>query len=123
MMILLLAQNSLQERTLGITLKLGGHDAHVVNDEFEAINMIKTVPKEVRGLVIGGAGCEKTLAEKLSVLSNNQICTPIYLVGLAGKDAELVKFNKGIEHALKLSICKSDELLECLNNKKITRQQ
>ena len=110
-MILLLAQNSLQERTLGITLKLGGHDAYVVNDELEAINMIKTAQKEVRGFVIGGAGCRQTLVETVSVLSNNQINTPIYLVGLPDGDVDIVKFNKGVDHALNISMCKSDELL------------
>ena len=115
-MILLLAQNGLQERTLGITLKLGGHDAHVVNDEFEAINMIKTVPKEVRALVLGGTGCQQTLAERVSVLSNNQISTPIYLVGLPAGDADIVQFNKGVDHALNLSMCKNDELLEYLKH-------
>jgi len=122
-MILLLAQNSLQERTLGMTLKLGGHSARIVNDELEAINMIKTIPNEVRGLVIGGAGCQHTLAQRLSVLSNNKIRTPVFLVGLAGKAGGCVKFNEGDEYALKLSICKNDELLEYLNEKKQTSQQ
>lgn len=122
-MFLLLAQNSLQERTLGMTLKLGGHRARVVNDELEAINLIKTIPTEVRGLVVGGAGCPQTLAARLSMLSNNQICTPIYLVGMAGGNAGLVKFSKGAEYVLKLSMCNNEELLEYLTDKKITRQK
>ena len=68
----------------------------------------------------GGAGCRQTLVEKVSVLSNNQINTPIYLVGLPDGDVDIVKFNKGVDHALNLSMCKSDELLECLNDKELT---
>jgi len=116
-MILLLAQNSIQKKTLGMTLKLGGHDARVVNDELEAINMIKTVPKEVRGLVLGGAGCQQTLAERILVLSNNQICTPIYLVGLTAGDTVIGKPNKYVDQALNLSMCKNDELLEYLEQR------
>lgn len=122
-MILLLAQNSLQERTLAMTLKLGGHSAYVIRDELEAINMIKTVPQNIRGLVLGGAGCRQTLTERISVLVNNQIRTPIYLVGLTGGEVGIVKDKGGVEPALQISMCSNDELLECLNGKDGGRQR
>lgn len=113
-MVLLLAPDNLQNRTLRMILKLGGHDAHVVNDEYEAINMIKNVPRRVCGLVLGGVSCQKTLAERISMLGNHHICTPIYLVGLPAGEEGFAQFKNGTEQSLNLAICDNDRLLQCL---------
>lgn len=109
-MFLLLANDSLQERTLSMTLRLGGHRVRVVNDEFEVVNLVKSVPMKVCGIVVGDqGGCEK-LVEKLELFSRNHIMTVIYLAAYAAEDISK-KFKDGDELKLNLVDLSRDSLL------------
>lgn len=108
-MILILAEDNFQERTLGLTLRWGGYETRVVKDTLEAVNLIKSVPLHVRGVVIGGAGCQKALAKRMKIFSASQVRLPVYLVGLASK---MSAFNEVFDPALTLFVCRNEELLE-----------
>ncbi|PLY02661.1 MAG: hypothetical protein C0624_07945 [Desulfuromonas sp.] len=114
-MILLLAHNNLQERTLQIILKLGGHHAHLVRDELEAINMIKNVPRKIRGIVFGTAGCQSNLTQCIQTFREHQINTPIYLVALLGHEEIVTSAITATHHDLNLSVYNNQQLLRHLN--------
>lgn len=111
--VLLLGHDFWQERTLVLTLKLGGYVARVVEDTNEAINLIKKLPETVNSLLIPGTGCQAKLNERLMCFEANDISTPVYLIG--SSIVELEENRISIKNQLKLSSCLPHQLLECLN--------
>jgi len=113
-MLLLLAHNDLQERNLQLMLKLNGHATHVVRDEYEAINMIKTIPRKVRGIIFGTAGFQANLTQRIQVFLGHQINTPIYLVALSGHEEMIAETIDCSNNDLNLSIYNNQQLLRHL---------
>lgn len=101
-----------------MTLRLGGHEVRVVNDELEALNMAKSLPHNICGIVLGGAGCIKSLSEKLEVFCRGEVDTPIYLVGMASGGMDRFELENDVKNRLTLSVCNSDALLKLIHCEK-----
>jgi len=114
-MILLLSRNTLQERTLQIILKLAGHHPHVVRNEHEAINMIKSVPDRVRGIVLGTADSLSQLPECIETFRAYRISTPIYLVALLGREETICAAVHDSHNDLNLAVYNNQQLLRRLS--------
>lgn len=114
-MILLLARNALQERTLQIILKLGGHHTHAVRNEHEAINMIKSIPDRVRGVVLGTADSPSQLPRCIETFQAHRINTPIYLVALLGHEETISAAVDDSHNDLNLAVYNNQQLLRRLS--------
>lgn len=112
--VLLLGHSKWQQRAIELALKLVGHDVRVVKEVDEAINLIKSTPEMVHGVVLAGGGCQATLRERLAAFNDNRVTKPIYLLGSSLKDLENNKIFPADGSQLKLSCCSNDQLLEVM---------
>jgi hypothetical protein len=112
--VLLLGHSNLQERYITLTLTLGGYEARVVRNEYEAINMVKTMRETVHSVIISGTGSQMELNEKLMRLGCSNVSTPVVIVGLSDVELERNRATENFPSSLKLTCCGYDQLLQNL---------
>ncbi len=113
--VLLIGYNDWQERSLVTTLRLGGYVARVVDDIYEAINLVKVIPEVVHSIVMSGNDYHSMLIERLTALEKYKVTIPVYLVGNSfNRHKEKEAIAKNIKF-INILCCSSSQLLEILD--------